>query len=105
MREFRWIDSPRGHFYADPFVIEHHGKPWVFFEDLAYSTDKGVIVCAEINRNGTLSPAIPVLEMPYHLSYPCIFHDSEQLYMVPESVADGTVSSIGATDFPMFGSL
>ena len=48
LREFRWIQSPRGHFYADPFVIEHEGKPWVFFEDLPYSTNKGIIVCAEV---------------------------------------------------------
>ena len=100
LREFRWIQSPRGHFYADPFVIEHDGKPWVFFEDLPYSTDKGIIVCAEINRDGSLSPTIPVLELPYHLSYPCIFRDAGELYMVPESVADGTVQLYRCERFP-----
>jgi len=100
LREFRWIDSPRGHFYADPFVIEHDGKPWVFFEDLPYATDKGIIVCAEINRDGTLSQTIPVLETPYHLSYPCIFRDGGELYMVPESVADNTVQLYRCKRFP-----
>ena len=100
LREFHWIQSPRGHFYADPFVIEHEGKPWVFFEDLPYSTDKGVIVCAEVNRDSTLSQTIPVLETPYHLSYPCIFRDSGELYMVPESVADGTVQLYRCKRFP-----
>lgn len=100
LREFRWIQSPRGHFYADPFVIEHEGKPWVFFEDLPYSTDKGIIVCAEINQDGTLSQTIPVLELPYHLSYPCIFRDAGELYMVPESVADGTVQLYRCDHFP-----
>ena len=100
LREVRWIQSPRGHFYADPFVIEHQGKPWVFFEDLPYSTDKGIIVCAEINRDATLSPAVPVLELPYHLSYPCIFRDGGELYMVPESVADGTVQLYRCKRFP-----
>lgn len=100
LREVRWIQSPRGHFYADPFVIEHQGKPWVFFEDLPYSTDKGIIVCAEINRDGTLSQAIPVLESPYHLSYPCLFRDGGELYMVPESVADGTVQLFRCERFP-----
>lgn len=97
---FRWIDSPRGHFFADPFVIEHLGKPWVFFEDLDYSTQKGIIACAEVIADGTLSRIIPVLEKPYHLSYPCIFHDSGQLYMVPESVADGTVQLYRCDRFP-----
>jgi hypothetical protein len=100
LREFRWIQSPRGHFYADPFVIEHERKPWVFFEDLPYTTDKGIIVCAEINRDGTLSQTIPVLELPYHLSYPCIFRDAGELYMVPESVADGTVQLYRCERFP-----
>ncbi len=100
LRDFRWIRSPRGHFYADPFVIEHESKPWVFFEDLPYSTDKGIIVCAEINPDGNLSPAIPVLELPYHLSYPCIFRESGELYMVPESVADGTVQLYRCERFP-----
>ena len=100
LREFRWIPSPRGHFYADPFLIEYDGKPWLFFEDLPYATEKGVIVCAEINRDGTLSPTIPVLETPYHLSYPCIFRDGGELYMVPESVADGTVQLYRCKHFP-----
>jgi hypothetical protein len=100
LREFRWIQSPRGHFYADPFVIEHEGKPWVFFEDLPYSTDKGIIVSAGINEDGTLSPTTAVLELPYHLSYPCIVRDGGELYMVPESVADGTVQLYRCERFP-----
>ena len=100
LRGFRWIQSPRGHFYADPFVIEHDGKPWLFFEDLPYSTQKGIIVCAEINADSTLSPSMPVLEKPYHLSYPCIFRDNGQLYMVPESVADESVQLYRCQRFP-----
>lgn len=100
LSEFRWIQAPRGHFYADPFVIEHEGKPWVFFEDLPYSTDKGIIVCAEINEDGILSQTVPVLDLPYHLSYPCIFRDEGVLYMVPESVADGTVQLYRCERFP-----
>ena len=67
LRDFRWIQSPRGHFYADPFVIEHDGKPWVFFEDLPYGTQKGIIACAEINVDGTLSQTKPVLSSPASL--------------------------------------
>ena len=28
---FRWMDCPPGHFYADPFLIEHQGQVWLFF--------------------------------------------------------------------------
>jgi hypothetical protein len=97
---FRWIQSPRGHFYADPFVVEHLGKPWVFFEDLDYSTQKGIIACAEVIENSAFSRTMPVLEKPYHLSYPCIFYDNGRMYMVPESVADGTVQLYRCERFP-----
>ncbi len=100
LSRFRWIQSPRGHFFADPFVIDHEGKPWVFFEDLDYSTQKGIIACAEVTEDGALSRTVPALEKPYHLSYPCIFHDAGQLYMVPESVADGTVQLYRCDCFP-----
>src|SRR5207245_5115588 len=35
-RGFRWLESPRGHFWADPFLLEHDGTAWLFFEDFRY---------------------------------------------------------------------
>jgi hypothetical protein len=97
---FEWIDAPRGHFYADPFLIKHLDKPWVFFEDYDYSTQKGAIVCAEVIEDGRLSKTIPALERPYHLSYPCVFYDRGALYMIPESLANGTVDLYRCLRFP-----
>jgi hypothetical protein len=31
---FRWIESPKGRFCADPFMIEEGGKAWVFLKTL-----------------------------------------------------------------------
>jgi hypothetical protein len=97
---FRWIESPRGHFYADPFLVKHLDKPWVFFEDYDYATGKGTIGCAEVIEDGRLSKSIPVLERPYHLSYPCVFRERGELYMIPESVANGTVELYRCKRFP-----
>jgi len=97
---FQWIDAPRGHFYADPFLIKHLDKPWVFFEDYDYSTQKGTIVCAEVIEDGRLSKTIPALERPYHLSYPCVFYERGTLYMIPESLANGTVELYRCRRFP-----
>jgi hypothetical protein len=41
-----WIGCPRGHYYADPFVIARDGKTWSFFEDFSYSDGRAVIFCA-----------------------------------------------------------
>lgn len=100
LRKFHWIESPRGHFYADPFLVKHLDKPWVFFEDYDYDRRKGVISCAEVIEDGRLSKSIPALEMPYHLSYPCVFRDHGQLHMIPESVANQTVNLYHCLRFP-----
>jgi hypothetical protein len=99
MNSFRFVESPKGRYYADPFLIEHAGKTWLFFEDCDYATARGRISCAEA-RNGELGPPLPALERPYHLSYPCIFRVGREIYMVPESVANGTVDLYRCTRFP-----
>jgi hypothetical protein len=96
---FRWIESPPGRFYADPFMIEESGRCWCFFEDFDYATNKGRISCAEIGAAGSFD-AVPVLERPYHLSYPCIFRVANDLYMIPESVAAGAVELYRCDRFP-----
>ncbi len=99
LSDFRWIESPRGRFFADPFVVEEKGSHWVFFEDYEYATQRGKISCAEV-RNGGLGEPLTALERPYHLSYPCVFRDAGVWYMIPESVSAGTVELYRCTRFP-----
>jgi hypothetical protein len=94
-----WIDSPKGHFYADPFVIEANGKHWVYFEDFDYATERGKISCAEV-RDGRLGEPLIALDRPYHLSYPCVFRDGDTWYMIPETASAGTVELYRCTRFP-----
>jgi len=99
LRGFRWIESPKGRYYADPFLIEAEGITWVFFEDFDYSLGRATISCAEV-REGKLSTPITALERPYHLSYPCVFRDGNQWYMVPETAKNGTVELYRCARFP-----
>ena len=96
---FRWIESPKGRFYADPFMIEDCGKVWVFFEDFDYATQRGRISCAEVQKGGIANP-VPVLERPYHLSYPCVFRADNAMYMIPETGSNGTVELYRCVRFP-----
>jgi hypothetical protein len=96
---FRWIESPPGRFYADPFMMQEDGRLWVFFEDFDYAANRGRISCAELGKNGAFEP-VPVLERPYHLSYPCVFRADNNLYMIPESRENGTVELYRCTRFP-----
>jgi hypothetical protein len=96
---FRWIESPKGRFYADPFLFEQDGKYWLFFEDYDYATEHGRISCAEVQPDRFGDP-IPVLDRPYHLSYPCIFHAGSAVFMIPETSLNGTVELYRCVQFP-----
>ena len=96
---FRWIESPPGRFYADPFMLEEDGRLWVFFEDFDYAENRGRISCAELGKDGAFEP-LAVLERPFHLSYPCVFRADNNVYMIPESAENGTVDLYRCTRFP-----
>ncbi len=100
MSGFRWIESPPGHFYADPFLCEHGGKTWLFFEDYLYSEARGVIACAEISAEGRLGSPQVVLDTGTHASYPHVFEADGSIYMVPEAAASGGTFLYRATRFP-----
>jgi hypothetical protein len=97
---FRFHESPRGHYYADPFLIEREGKTWLFFEDYHYDTSLGDIACAEVLADGTLGEARTVLKRPYHLSYPCLFEEGGALFMIPEAGDSGRIELYRCTSFP-----
>lgn len=99
LNEFRWIESPAGRSYADPFLIEHESRTWLFFEDFDYSANLGRISVAEVLETG-LGDVLPVLSKPYHLSYPCIFRDAGNFFMIPESGSNGTIDLYRCRRFP-----
>ena len=97
---FRWLESPKGHFYADPFVVHRDGQHWLFFEDYEYQRMRGRIACAAISSSGDIGEVRIVLEAASHLSYPYIFADGDSLYMIPESGAERVVRLYTCVRFP-----
>lgn len=98
--DFTVITPPAERFFADPFAITVDDKDYIFFEDLAYSTNKGVISCIEIDKNGNYSEPKVVLERDYHLSYPFVFIQDSKIYMIPETIGNKTIELYEAEDFP-----
>jgi hypothetical protein len=98
---FRWIDSPPGHFWADPFGFEHDGRNWLFFEDYSYSQKRAWISCAEISPDGSLSSPVVCLDnSERHYSYPYIFRDGDEIYMIPEAYDSESVDLYRCDRFP-----
>jgi len=100
MGQFKRLVAPRGHFWADPFLHEHKGKQYLFFEDYSYATGKAVLSVAELTKDGLASPPTPVLKEKFHLSYPHIFEYNNTLYMIPETRAAGQIRLYKCTEFP-----
>jgi hypothetical protein len=91
---------PNDRFYADPFLFEKNGKTYLFLEDLRYSEGRALISCCELNSDGTHGPVFEVLRRPYHLSYPFLFEEGGEIYMIPETKGNRTVELYRATNFP-----
>jgi hypothetical protein len=98
--EWQAIPDPGFRFYADPFAFVHAGRHYLFVEDLDHRTNKGVISVVPFDDHGPCGEARPVLEEPWHLSYPFVFAHAGQIWMIPESSANRTVSLYRAESFP-----
>src|SRR2546421_7746671 len=96
-----WRDLPddRKRFYADPFPIERNGRLFVLVEDFAHALGYGVISAVEFDNTGPVDVPRPVLNIGSHLSYPFVFEHRGALWMVPESVATGTIDLYRAESF------
>lgn len=91
-----WIEPPPGHFYADPFLVERNGQPWVFFEDFSAATGRGQIAASPL-----LQPdPQPALCLDWHLSYPYLVEFGEELFCIPEQHERNQVSLYRCLEFP-----
>lgn len=99
--EFSKIVPPPDRYWADPHVVRRDGRFYIFVEEYPLATAKGHISVIALNDDGTHEPSRPVLERPYHLSYPSVFEHEGEIYMVPESEANGTIDLYRCVDFPL----
>lgn len=100
MNGFHFLVPPRDRFYADPFVVQHEQRHYIFFEDYRYKLKRGMISFAELGSEGVYGEPEVVLDRPYHLSYPNVFLHEGQWFMLPETRDNRRVELYRATDFP-----
>ena len=94
------LADPGRRFFADPFPIARNGRTYVFFEDLDHYVGKGIISAIEFGPDGPVGGVFPVLEEPWHLSYPFLIEADGELWMIPESSKSGQVTLYRCIDFP-----
>ena len=93
------IKNLPGRFFADPFLIKHKGRTICFVEDFFFDQSKGKISAIELFENNYKFLDI-VLEEDFHLSYPFIFVEGDQVYMIPETSQVHEIRLYKATNFP-----
>jgi hypothetical protein len=96
---FAIVHPPADRFYADPFLAEHGGNTFVFFEDYSYAEGRGAIACAELRASGIGEPQT-VIAGPDHLSYPSLFQWRGDWFMLPETGARRRLEMWRARRFP-----
>ncbi|KWV52172.1 hypothetical protein AS156_10560 [Bradyrhizobium macuxiense] len=94
------LGDPGHRFFADPFPVKWQGRTFVFFEDLDHRVGKGIISAIEFDGHGPVANVLPVLEEPWHLSYPFLIEDNGELWMIPESSEHRDVPLYKCIRFP-----
>ena len=100
MKKAITIINPHNRFLADPFVIKHKNRNICFVEDYYYNEKKGKISAYELFENSYVELGI-ALEEDFHLSFPFVFKDGDNIYMIPETSKNKDIRLYKCTDFPL----
>lgn len=82
---------------ADPFLFKKNGKLCLFYESKGLYTP-GVIMMTSTSDLDHWSKPVVVLKESFHLSYPWVFEEDGNVYMVPETGQDGSIRLYEACD-------
>ena len=97
---FTQLASDDRRYFADPFLFARDGRTFLFAEEYRYATQKGLIAAVEIVDGKPQGVPVPILERPFHISYPFVFADAGSIYMLPEMSERKALELYRAVDFP-----
>ena len=94
------VKDRRTAFIADPFLIKEKNKWYCFYEILDNDRYEGVIGYSYSLDGYIWEYGGVCLEEDWHLSYPYVFRDEKDIYMIPESGQTNKIILYKAKDFP-----
>jgi hypothetical protein len=99
--EFRALATGASEHFADPFVFDHGGETYLFFERYDERLRRATIGYARLDATtNTIGRPMSALARKYHVSYPFVFRHGGDVFMIPESFENETVDLYRAVDFP-----
>ena len=87
------------HTYADPFLIVHADRLYLFFE-VVYKGRHGEIAACSTNDLNNFEYHGIILSRHFHLSFPFVFAEGPSVYIVPESKKAGSITLYRFERFP-----
>jgi hypothetical protein len=97
--DVEWLHG-QPNFFADPFVLRCNDGAFILGERLDGATRNGFIGGIAVDSQGRIVERRTILRGNSHLSYPYVFKDGDEWYMVPESAAERCIVLYRATEFP-----
>jgi hypothetical protein len=94
------LEPPAGTYWADPFLLDHDGGLYLFYEVYDYKTRLGHVDVGRIEGD-RLVPLGTALKRPTHLSFPFVFPWNGDVWMIPETHAAKRLELWRAVDFPL----
>jgi hypothetical protein len=100
-RAIEWFPlAGRKEFLADPFGLVHGGETEVLCESFQYRTGVGRIVALDYSGHHFHGAPTPAIELPFHVSYPCLVEEDGKVYCIPETCAAKEIELFRADEFP-----
>lgn len=81
---FKIWDDLKDYWYADPIVFEKDNFLYLFIEMFDRKKYKGVIGVSKF-ENGKFSTPQVIIKEKFHLSYPYVFENQNDIFMIPET--------------------
>ncbi len=97
--QFQILKNNWKYWCADPFVFEYGGVTYIFMEVYDKLTQRGSIGYRTYNGN-KISKIKICLKTEQHLSYPFIFSDGDNVYLMPECYQSNQLTVYRAVRFP-----
>ncbi|MDD6729153.1 MAG: hypothetical protein PUE08_08055 [Eubacteriales bacterium] len=96
---FTVIKDSKRYWTADPFLIENNEKIYLFFEAFDRLQKKGVLGYREVTENSVGKIKV-IYEAKSHLSFPFIYEENGNYFIIPESSSEGQLYRLKCTSFP-----
>lgn len=96
---FTVVPNPNGMWAADPFILEKDNKVYIFAELFSLWQWRGKLGYC-VYENNKFSKWNIIFDDVHHYSYPNVFENNGEIFMMPETGSVNEISIYKAVDFP-----